>query len=925
MKNIFAFFIPVILFSFSAHAQVAKITGSVNDDNEKKPVKNAVIALLTPVDSFLYKFTRTDADGKFILKDIHPGKYILMTTHPYFADLLDNVEVDDDKDLAQIHLISKSKLLQEVIIKSGSGFRIKGDTTIYTADSFKVSANANVGELLKKLPGIQVDKDGKITAMGETVQKVLVDGEEFFGDDPGMAVKNLRADAVKEVQVFDKKSDQSEFTGIDDGQTQKTINLKLKENSKHGYFGKADVAGGTKQNDENRYNENLLFSSFKGKRKLSAFLLSGNTGQDGLSWQDEQKYGGGDDNFSANVDDDGNVNFQWTGNNDDEPYVDPQNGFITNVNAGLQYSNKWNDKYNLNFSPKYTSQQYTNNRQTFTQAQVGDSVLNTNSNETNNVNRHNFKIRDVLDMKLDSANSLKITANTNFYHTESGSQLNSVSTGNTGTLKNTSSRNLLTNNDKSAVSGDLIFRHKFQKSRRTLSFSGNWNVLNNDGNNFLRSSNQAYLDGTPASSQDLDQMKDYNTTTSNISGKVIYTEPLAKEYSLELAYQLAYNYGTNNQLTYNYTPVSGKYETVVDSLSNQFKQNILQNIPSTRLNFANKKWKINIGSGFGFTDFNLKDLTYDKDYARNYVNFYPSANINYTYKPNHNIRFNYNGNTSQPSINQLQPLRNNNDYFNQYIGNPDLKPSFTNSFNISHSSYNFLKDFQMWQSVYVRSTSNAITNNRVIDVDSGKTVTQPINTDGNISLNFNGGVGFKLKKIDLRVYIGPRVSYNKYADIINNQKSFSKTITPGAYFSLYKSKEKKYDFSVSDQFSYNSNTTSQNDTKIHYNTNSLNLNATVYYKKVWSILTDLQLDTRQKTQQINTNLNSTQWGARLQRTFHSNEFTAYISVHDILNQNIGIDRNFYSNTYTETINNRLKRYFLIGFEWDFKNKASKAK
>ncbi|MDQ2862594.1 MAG: TonB-dependent receptor, partial [Bacteroidota bacterium] len=427
-------FLACIFISVSAFSQSAKVSGSVINKDEHTPIKNAVVALLTPKDSFLYKFTRSDANGKFLFKEVRPGNYILMTTHPYFADLLDNVEIKGDKDLAQLNLISKSKLLQEVIIKSGSGFRIKGDTTVYTADSFKVSANANVGELLKKLPGIQVDKDGKITAMGETVQKVLVDGEEFFGDDPGMAVKNLRADAVKEVQVFDKKSEQSEFTGIDDGQTQKTINLKLKDNAKHGYFGKIDLAGGTKQNNENRYNGNLLFSSFKGKRKLSAFLLNGNTGQDGLNWQDEQKYGG-NDNVSVNLDDDGNVDFQWTGNDDNEAYVDPQNGFMTNVNAGIQYSNKWNDKYNLNLSPKFTNQQYTNHTQTFTQAQVGDSVLNTNSSQENNVNRHNFKIRGILDMKLDSVNSLKITANTNFYHTESGSTLNSISTGNTGTLK----------------------------------------------------------------------------------------------------------------------------------------------------------------------------------------------------------------------------------------------------------------------------------------------------------------------------------------------------------------------------------------------------------------------------------------------------------------------------------------------------------
>ena len=278
--------------TLSLIAQSSKITGSVSNADEKKPVHNAVVALLTPKDSILYKFTRTDASGKFTFNDVKHGNYIIMTTHPYFADLLDNVQVTSDVELPELNLLSKAKLLQEVIVKSGSGFRIKGDTTVYTADSFKVSANANVGELLKKLPGIQVDKNGKITAMGETVEKVLVDGEEFFGDDPGMAVKNLRADAVKEVQVFDKKSDQAEFTGIDDGKTQKTINLRLKDNAKHGYFGKVDLAGGTQQNNENRYNGNLLFSSFRGKRKLSGFLLGGNTGQDGLSWQDEQKYGG---------------------------------------------------------------------------------------------------------------------------------------------------------------------------------------------------------------------------------------------------------------------------------------------------------------------------------------------------------------------------------------------------------------------------------------------------------------------------------------------------------------------------------------------------------------------------------------------------------------------------------------------------------
>src|SRR5687768_10470689 len=390
MNKLITLLTAIFIFSFSSFAQLSKISGSVNDPHEKRPVENTVIALLTPRDSILYKFTRSDAGGQFIIKDVKPGSYVLMTTHPYFADLLTDVEINSDTVFAPLALISKSKLLQEVIVTTGSPIRIKGDTTVYTADSFKVSANANVEELLKKLPGIQVDKDGKIRAMGEIVEKVLVDGEEFFGDDPGMAVKNLRADAVKEVEVFDKKSEQAEFTGIDDGKTQKSINLKLKEDRKKGYFGKIDVAGGLQKKIDDRYNDNLLFSSFKGKRKLSAFLLNGNTGQDGLSWQDEEKYGGRDD-ISMNMDEDGGVHFMWNGGtSDDEPYVDPRNGFTTNVNAGAQYSNKWNDKRTLNFSPKYNSQLYRNHRQTFSQTQVGDSVLNEESDGETGINRHNF-------------------------------------------------------------------------------------------------------------------------------------------------------------------------------------------------------------------------------------------------------------------------------------------------------------------------------------------------------------------------------------------------------------------------------------------------------------------------------------------------------------------------------------------------------
>ncbi|HNU89004.1 MAG TPA: outer membrane beta-barrel family protein [Ferruginibacter sp.] len=928
MPKLSALLIAVMLCALSGTAQTTSLAGSVADTSQKKGIANAVVLLLTPVDSVLYKFTRTDSKGNYSFKNIRNGNYILMTTHPYFADFVDNISVNEaTSSIPQIAVTSKSKLLQEVIVKSGNPIRVKGDTTIYTADSFKVSANANVEELLKKLPGIQVDKSGKITAMGEQVTKVLVDGEEFFGDDPGMAVKNLRADAVKEVQVFDKKSEQAEFTGIDDGKTQKTINLKMKEDRKKGYFGKIDMAGGFLNNRDDRYNSNILLSSFKGKRKLSAFLLTGNTGQDGLNWEDAEKFGGENENMSMSIDDDGGVMMMWTGGNssDEEPYVNTQNGFIKNINAGVQYSNKWNDKQTLNLSPKYNSQVYNNSMQRYAQSLYNnDSLLIDQSTTDTYVNRYNFKTSGSYEIKLDSNNTIKFTAKANFYHTESEEDKASTSTGNTGTLKNSSSSNVKLDNDKQALFGSLLYKHKFKKPRRTLSLNTDWNGLTTDGSSFLKSFNQVYFNGLPSSVQNINQQRITDKSTQKVSSRLVYTEPLSAKYSLELAYELSYNYGKNNQVTYTYSPVSQKYDVEVDSLTNNFTQSILINKPSARINYSGKKVKFNFGSGFGFTHFDLVDKSLNKDYIRNYTNFFPSASLNYTYKSQHNLRINYNGSTNQPSLNQLQPLRNNTDYFNQYVGNPDLKPSFTNSFNISHNTYNFLKDMFMYQSFNVRFTSNAITNNRIIDLDSGKTITKPINTNGNYSMNLWTGMGFKVKKINTRFNLGPNFRYSRTADVFNNLTNYSKNLGVGLNMWISKSKDKKYDFGLSNDFSYNSSKTSLSNTSTHYYVNTLSFNATVYFLPSLSISSDYDFYTQQKTSQLN-GFSTHILNARLQKTFKKDEFTAYFTVRDILNQNVGLSRNFNSNTFTETRNDRLQRYWMIGFTWNFKNKSAAAK
>ncbi|GGA68293.1 collagen-binding protein [Flavobacterium palustre] len=909
----------LFLFSFSAFSQKATISGLITDSKDKTPVYNSVVALLTPVDSVLYKFTRSDQQGKFNFKDVKSGNYILMTSHSQYADYVDAVLANGgDIKLGNIALKSKIEVLREVVVKAGS-IRIKGDTTSYRASDFKVDANANVEELLKKLPGIQVDKNGVIKAMGETVQKVLVDGEEFFGDDPGMAVKNLRADAVKEVQVFNKKSDQAEFTGIDDGETKKTINLKLKEDKKKGYFGKIDAANEPFSDADSRYNTNSMFSSFKGKRKLSAFLLNGNTGQDGLSWQDSDRFGGRDD-ISMNMDDDGNVSYEWTGgNNDEEPYINTQNGFIKNTNAGLQYSNKWNDKQTLNVSPKFNNQIYNNNNTRFTQTRIGETQLNENTSTVSNVNRSNFKLNATYDVKLDSLNSIKFTARTNFYDTESDEFTNGTTTGADGVLKNKQQKTFTTNSDKESLFASILFKHKFAKARRTFSVNGSWSSLNTNSNNFLKSFNESYEGGVFASRTDVNQNKVGERTNQNLAVNVTYTEPLSKQFALQFAYQLTYNTGKSNYLTYDYSEDTSEYDVVVDALSNQFKQEITTHRPNIKLSYNAKKINYSFGSGFGFTSFDLLDQTMDKEYKRNYTNLFPAANFTYKYKSNSNLRLDYQGATRQPTIDQLQPLRNNQDFFNQVVGNPDLKQSFSNNIRISHSSYSILTESHFYQSINFRTTSNLITYNRDIDPESAKTISTPINTNGNFSGNFYFGYGFKIKKIDLRVNLNPSLSYNKSVLSINNKLNNSSNLNSGFSVYLNKFKEKKYEFSLSNSFSNNRNRTSQNDEIKSFNTNNLSLDAGIYFREKWKLSTDYNLNTRQKTADFQDNLSNQLWNARLQRTFKKDEFTAYIMIRDILNQNVGINRYNYENIVGEEQNDRLKRYVMVGFTWNFKN------
>jgi hypothetical protein len=906
----------MVLSGFSVSAQT--LSGKIVDTAGKKDISNAVIALLTPGDSVLYKFTRTNASGDFQIKNAAPGKYILMITHPYYANYLDNISVTEaNLDLRQIPFISKSQLLQEVIVKSGTPIKIKGDTTEYNADSFRVKANANVEELLKKLPGIQVDKNGTITAMGEKVTKVLVDGEEFFGDDPVIAVKNLGADAVDKVLVFYKKSDQSAFTGIDDGVKDKTINLKLKDDKKKGYFGKVSGSAGLPAN----YNNTAMLNAFKAKRKIAAYGIMSNTGQTNLDWQDQNNYGGGmGDNMV--VEDNGDVYFFGGGDGEDN-YRGGRNGIPKNWNGGLHYSDKYNNnKISLNSGYKYTKVNALGNTTIFSKIFLPDTSWNNNSTSKNYSTRTKHAFNLTYEVMLDSFNTIKWTAKANNSRVQSSSEYYTEAVTNGGSFINNSNRNTTNTADNNALNGTMLWKHRFKKPFRTLSLNVdfNWTESKNDG--YLLSYNSYYKGGQMIRRDTIDQQNLRDNENTGWNSKLAYTEPLFKDAFMEFSYAVSKNSNANNRIS-SEKDISGKYLDVIDSLSNQFRFDRLINRPGVNFRYNKKKVNYAIGSSVAFNRFVQKNLSQNTNYTYNFMNYFPTAMFSYKMNGNKNFRINYNGSATAPSLEQLQPIKDNTDPLNVYEGNPNLDQSFRHSFNASYNFYNVLKEKGMWSSVQYSTTNNAFVQSSRID-STGARRFQTVNADGVRNLTFYLDYNFKLKGSGLRLSFSPNINNSQNIDFVNNNKNINKSTSYGLGIGVDKYVEDKYNFGIRPNYSFNHSTSDLNPgANIDYWQFSSWINGSVTLPGKIDLNTDMHIEIRQKDPRFPANNNYTLWNASIGKKFMQNKLEAEFGVNDLLSQNRGFTRNFNSSSFTETYYNTLRRYWMLTVTWNFNSNGAK--
>ncbi|MBZ5856195.1 outer membrane beta-barrel family protein [Flavihumibacter profundi] len=911
-----------LLLAGSLHAQTIIVSGQVGDTSERKPLFNAIVSILTR-DSILLKYTRTDASGHFQLTVNTTKPLLLMVSYPKFADFLDEIKPDGSSlDVGKINLIKKSVLLEEVIVSQKIGaIRMRGDTLEFKADSFAVRQGANVEELLKKLPGLQVNKKGEITAQGEKVQKVLVDGEEFFSDDPAVVTQNLRADAIDKVQVFDKKSDQAAFTGVDDGEKQKTINLQMKEDRKKGYFGKAKIAGGLPGYFENEAMANL----FKGKRKIAAYGTMANTGKAGLDWSDNNKFSGGDNVefneeegyfYSYNEGDEFNT---WGGRYNGE-------GLPKAWTAGAHYSNKWlADKRNLNANYQYYKQDILNEGTNITQYILPDTLYFSNQlRKTNTLNdRHQFN--GFYDVKLDSLSSLKVTANGSLASARNESQFITKSLNEDGQPVNGQLRDLFSTGEKQQSSISAIWRKKFARKGRTISIAFDHKYSNNQTDGQLMAINSYYNSaGLNFRNDTIDQKKD-NFQQSNIfNGKISYTEPLSKKWFVEINYGYRINNSSALKSSYN-KDQNGKYQSLDSIYSSDYAYDINSQSGGLNFRFNGDKITASFGSNLSNASYKQTDLEKDTTYRYNFVNLFPKANIRFKMGAQRGLRFSYNGSTRQPTLQQIQPIAENTDPLNIQVGNPNLKQEFRHNFNAFFNDYKVLTSRNIYLNGGMDLVENAISGNDFVD-SVGRRVYQFVNVNGNINYFLYGGYWFQLKKLKVNINSGLNANGGKINNFINGIKNTNTYYTLGGNLGAYYDKEKKFSMNIETRPSFtNSKSSVRPDIITKYWTVDNEFSTTVQLPYKFEVNSSLMYNWRQKTDLFGKDRNIWLWNGWLGKKFWKNDAGELrFIMNDILNQNVGYQRNAASNFVSENTYLTLKRYWLLSFTWNFsKNPGAK--
>lgn len=934
MKFIYFFSLLITFFSFSntltAQVKTGILKGKLVDSTSKQSFRNATITVLSKIDSSVVTYGLTQANGTFEITNIPFGEYNFLVSFIGYQSIQDRfivTAITPTFNTGTIYLIRPSNVLKEVVIKAAP-VAIKGDTTEFDAGQYKTIPNATTEDLLKKLPGVEVEKDGSITAQGTAVTRVLVDGKRFFGNDPKMATKNLPADIIEKIQVIDAMSDQSAFSGFDDGDRVRTINIITKKDRRKGVFGKGSAAAG----DNERYAASVSANRFNGNQQVSVIAQTNNINSQNFSIQDflGANSGGGNGGGGKSSGSKGG-NSSGSSNRSSGTITATSPGLSTTAAAGLNYNDVWGKNTQINGSYFYNSVNaaYNTNslRETFDSAHNSDSSLfNTNQNSSlNNNKNHRFNFE--IDQRFDSANSLLIRPEYSYQHTNNYSENYTTTTKGISPLSNIHSI-VASQNEGYNFNNSILFRHRFNKPGRTLSLNLTQAFNTNDRTGTNLSENQYYTRGVDTINQASVTNRDGKSYGANVS----YTERLGQRSQVELTYNYNHNENNSDKKTFQMNRLTGKTDIVVPNLTNLFENtNISQRAGINFRTQLNKDWNYSIGMAVQKADLTSNNLTKGSFLSHSFYNLFPNFNIQYRKVRAANFRFSYRGSTQQPSISQLQDVIDNTNLLNIKSGNPSLKQEFNNNFSLSYTSFN-ISTFKIFTlningGEVSNKISNAVTINSRRDtilvegykVIPGGQFTKPVNLNGAFDANLHVMYGFPLKLKKTNISLTGRASFSHNINLINSIQASTDNYVYGGTAKLTMNLKERFDLNFSSTSTFNSTRYSNNAQQNgNYFTQRIIAEPTYSSKSGWILSTDMDYIIN-SGQAEGFNQAIPLWNAGIAKLFLRNQAAEIrFSVFDILNQNKSITRDVEVN-YIEDIRSQvLNRYFLLSFTFNLK-------
>lgn len=913
MKRLSAIlFVCSLLLCFSHLQAQTEITGKVLDENDQTSLTNATVMLLQAKDSILVAHTRSAANGEFKLLKPDTIPYLLIVSYPKYGDYFKHVEDDGNVRLGDIKLTSVSHLIEEVIVTGRIPVVTKGDTTEYDASSFVVEKNAKVEDLLKVLPGISVDADGKITAQGKTVEKVLVDGEEFFGDDPTLVTRNIRSDMVDKVQLYEKKSEETERTGVDDGERIQTINVKLKEDAKKGMFGKVEGAGGT----DDFYLGKLALNKFNGSQKIGAYLMGANDGNLSLNWQEAEKFGMS--TMESGVTDGGDVYMVYAGDSFDRW---DGKGRPEALSTGVSFLDAWKEnKHKLNGSYKYGMIQNDVGERSVSRNSLPDNEeLNTSSTSDRETDARRHRFNTKYDWKIDSLTTLTLNLSATKGRAESNSHTSAFSQNQDGDVINDNERTESSISDNTDFNYRGYLTRRFGKVGRSISLRFGGNVRDDKGTGFLNSTLNIYDEDGNVLEDNTDQQKVMDRQSNSLTSSITYTEPITSKFNSSVGYE--YNRSRAHAINTSYNnDGNGNYTDFDDEFSSDFNFNTIRNAVNVAFNYKLEKFEANFTNNFRNDDMFQQNNYEDLSASRDFFTYNPSARLRYNFSGNRRLGFYYNHSNTLPSLSQIQPLRQNRDPLNIVVGNEDLTPARNDRYNMYYSNYNMMKGTNLYVDVEWRQTRNAIQQN--VMIENGvrtlfyENLDEYVTNNGRIWL----GGGFDVsKKIQLKARISGNGSYNNYYNYINSQLNENTNYDYSFGLSLSKNTTKNIDFNIGFYPGWRLMETSLQP--------ELNSSGFVYRTNVWyswklpwklSLYGDMSYNYEAPTKALNEKFELLLFKPGISKKFLKDESLAVdVYVNDIFNQNKGFRRFQSGSMISQNTYNTISRYFMLKVSWDF--------